>query len=192
MFQYIEKVLTKNIFQFQIKQDDRFLTFKEVLQLWATSKEFRLFYTQILQEVPFAAFFWENKSVNATTLAQRYEFVIVGTNAFNGKQPNLKPFETYFSAQEEVVTFPNLGKNAQLVVPCPRHSKEIYTHLGSFIRNAPYPQIDVFWKKIGLKMLEQINKKHLWLSTSGLGVYWLHVRLDQRPKYYTHTAYKKV
>lgn len=30
----------------------------------------------------------------------------------------------------------------------------------------------------------------IWLSTSGLGVYWLHVRLDTRPKYYNHDEYK--
>ena len=31
---------------------------------------------------------------------------------------------------------------------------------------------------------------HLWVSTSGLGVYWLHVRLDSYPKYYQHAPYK--
>ena len=29
----------------------------------------------------------------------------------------------------------------------------------------------------------------LWVSTAGLGVSWLHVRLDARPKYYRHDAY---
>jgi len=29
----------------------------------------------------------------------------------------------------------------------------------------------------------------LWLSTAGLGVSWLHVRLDTRPKYYRHRVY---
>jgi len=28
------------------------------------------------------------------------------------------------------------------------------------------------------------------LSTAGMGVYWLHVRLDTRPKYYQHTPYR--
>ena len=32
------------------------------------------------------------------------------------------------------------------------------------------------------ELLEEQPK--VWLSTSGLGVYWLHVRLDSRPKYY--------
>lgn len=33
---------------------------------------------------------------------------------------------------------------------------------------------------------------NLWCSTSGLGVYWLHIRLDQYPKYYTYRPYKQV
>jgi len=192
MFQYIERVLTKNTFQFQIKQNDLLLTFKEVIQLWKTSKDFRLFYTQILREVPFAAFFWENKSVTNNNLEQSYEFVIVGTDSFNGKKPNPNPFHAYFSDDNPVVSFPNLGKNAQLVVPCPNSPNEVYTHLGSFIRNALYPQIDTFWQQIGKAMDQGINEKPIWLSTSGLGVYWLHARLDQRPKYYTHTPYKSL
>ena len=31
--------------------------------------------------------------------------------------------------------------------------------------------------------------KPVWLSTSGMGVAWLHFRLDQRPKYYTYRAF---
>jgi len=31
---------------------------------------------------------------------------------------------------------------------------------------------------------------YFWLSTSGLGIAWLHVRLDERPKYYTHAPYR--
>ena len=28
-----------------------------------------------------------------------------------------------------------------------------------------------------------------WLSTSGLAVHYLHVRIDKRPKYYNHQEY---
>jgi hypothetical protein len=31
----------------------------------------------------------------------------------------------------------------------------------------------------------------VWLSTSGLGIYWLHFRLDTVPKYYTYAPYKR-
>jgi hypothetical protein len=30
----------------------------------------------------------------------------------------------------------------------------------------------------------------VWLSTNGDGVSWLHVRIDERPKYYTHGPYR--
>jgi hypothetical protein len=191
MFEYIEKTLTGNTIQFQIKQDDLLLNFEQVIHLWKTSKDFRLFYTQILREVSFAAFFWENKSITKNNLQQVYEFVLVGTKAFDHKKSNSKPFHAYFLANKEVVSFANLGKNAQLVVPCPNTSNEVYTHLGLFIRNAPSAQVDLFWQQIGMEMELAINEQPLWLSTSGLGVYWLHARLDQRPKYYTHTPYKK-
>lgn len=195
MFHYIEKVLGKNIIEFQIKQNDDFLTFEEVIVLWKSSQDFRLFYTRILKEAPFDAFFWENKSVRNSNLQQTYEFVLVGTNAFKHKSPNPNPFQSYFSTDKnnKVVSFHNLGKNARLVVPCPSNSSnEVYTHLGAFVKNAPYAQINLFWQKIGLEMDRRMSEKALWLSTSGLGVYWLHARLDQRPKYYTHTPYKNL
>jgi hypothetical protein len=30
----------------------------------------------------------------------------------------------------------------------------------------------------------------MWVSTSGLGVYWLYIRLDSFPKYYNFQPYK--
>ena len=35
----------------------------------------------------------------------------------------------------------------------------------------------------------RLGGKPVWLSTAGLGVGWLHVRLDDRPKYYRHAPY---
>jgi len=34
--------------------------------------------------------------------------------------------------------------------------------------------------------------KTFWVSTSGLGVAWLHVRVDSKPKYYSHEAYREI
>jgi len=39
-------------------------------------------------------------------------------------------------------------------------------------------------------MQKQISDRPTWLSTAGLGVYWLHLRLDSRPKYYRYQPYK--
>ena len=57
-----------------------------------------------------------------------------------------------------------------------------------------FPKVRAFWQEVGKQMeirLRQDPGRSVWLSTSGLGVYWLHMRLDSYPKYYTHDEYKK-
>ncbi len=90
-----------------------------------------------------------------------------------------------------VVSFPNLGRNAILVVPCPVSDPQIYGHLAEFTRNAPLNQQHVFWKTIAETMASRVDTQPVWLSTAGMGVSWLHVRLDDRPKYYAHDEYRK-
>ena len=46
------------------------------------------------------------------------------------------------------------------------------------------------WAAVGVAVKEALGEQPLWVSTSGLGVYWLHVRLDSSPKYFQHTPYK--
>ncbi len=41
-------------------------------------------------------------------------------------------------------------------------------------------------------MLKRIGEAPMWLSTAGAGVPWLHVRLEDRPKYYGHAAYRGI
>ena len=69
-----------------------------------------------------------------------------------------------------------------------------YSHLANFIRNAPKAQKNYLWQKIAeeiTKILPNLKEgKMLWMSTSGLGVSWLHVRLDTTPKYYSWEAYQ--
>lgn len=195
MFQYTEKVLSPKTFQFQIQQDGEELTVQEVIDLWQSSTVFRAFYNKILEEVPFMGFFWENKPISQATLGDIYEFVVIGTEAFNGLKTNKKPFEEYFEEEEWVVNFENLGKNAILIAPCPSSLyTEGYKHLGQFIRNAPSAQWDALWERVGQQVQAHVDENQLpvWLSTSGLGVHWLHVRLDEYPKYYVHQAYKSL
>lgn len=191
MFQYIEKVLSKGVFQFQIKQDGVFLTVSQVIKLWQTDAEFRFFYNQILKEAPLVGFFWENKPINNQRLNELYEFVLVETTAFSAKIADKSSFLTYFEENKLIVCFPNLGRNAELIVPCPLNNEEdTYMNIATFIRNAPAAQLDAFWMMVGTTLEKRLSTKPIWLSTSGLGVYWLHVRLDEFPKYYSYAPYK--
>ena len=103
--------------------------------------------------------------------------------------PNCLKFAKYFTA-EPVVDFPNLGGDAHLVVPCPQDEGDAFAHLAVFSRTAPVAQQHRFWQRVGLAVENMVGERPLWLSTSGLGVYWLHVRLDARPKYYTFRPYR--
>jgi hypothetical protein len=77
-----------------------------------------------------------------------------------------------------------------LVVPVPVTEEKFYSHLASFMRNVPRDQLLAFWRVVGAEMGKAIGTEKRWLSTHGLGVYWLHVRIDSRPKYYHFLPYK--
>ena len=100
-------------------------------------------------------------------------------------------FSDYFS-NHSVVTFDNLGRNAVLVVPCPVGDLAAYGHLVSFTRGAPEAQQHELWQAVGSAMQSRLGNNPVWLSTAGMGVSWLHVRLDDRPKYYGYQPYKAI
>ena len=105
--------------------------------------------------------------------------------------PAPNSFKKYFSSQEQdIVTFPNLGKDATLVVPRPLVSNSTYTHIANFVRQAPSLQQVKLWKTLGSVTQKNLGQNPIWVSTSGLGVYWLHIRLDSYPKYYNFQPYK--
>jgi hypothetical protein len=78
-----------------------------------------------------------------------------------------------------------------LVVPCPCGPREHYAHLASFLRGGPEAQIDRLLTTLAHEIEARLSSAPLWVSTSGLGVPWLHVRLDSSPKYYQHAPFKR-
>jgi hypothetical protein len=96
-------------------------------------------------------------------------------------------------AKDSSVVFQNLGGDATLVVPVALDPSASYAHIAAFVRTAPVEQVKTFWKHVGVAMSKAVvsTDQPVWLSTSGLGVSWLHVRLDMRPKYYQYGPFKK-
>ncbi len=78
-----------------------------------------------------------------------------------------------------------------MVVPRPLAADSAYGHLSAFVRGAPEAQRAELWKVVGATMQKRISDRAVWLSTAGAGVPWLHVRLDDRPKYYHHGPYRQ-
>jgi len=192
MFSYYSQILNNKETKYSISKEGKVLTYNEVIHLWKTSEPFRQFYIQILKDNPFEGYFWEHPPIKKETVNQDYEFVLVKADVFLRLSPHEDTFSQYFRKQpnESVISFPNIGRNAHLVVPAPQSESTNYIHIGHFFRADLLTQQSTFLQKVGKQMTMHINPNPLWLSTSGLGVYWLHARLDQRPKYYTFKAYK--
>ena len=140
-----------------------------------------------LRESRHAAFTWEMPALCAATADLEAIFAIIDSPSLARVAPDPSPFAAQLSKGDRVATFPNLGGDAVLIVPSPQAAPGA-THLAAFVRTAPVDVIDELWSAVGQAVARRRAAKAepLWISTAGLGVHWLHVRLDDRPKYYRH------
>jgi hypothetical protein len=166
-------------------------SFAEVLQAWESDTAFRSHFNSLLADAPYIAFRWETPPVSAATIGRPFEFVLLDSPGL-ARRPNPEAFAEHFGARAEggVVDFPNLGRDAVMIVPCRVGPASAYVHLAAFVRDAPDVQRHAFWQRVGATMLRRLGSKPVWLSTAGAGVSWLHVRLDDRPKYYGFGPYR--
>jgi hypothetical protein len=167
------------------------VTFADALRLWCDDRDFRSFFVTLLCDAPFEAFRWETPPVTAATAGRPFEFVLLDSPGL-AQRPDPEAFAEHFApaAGREVIVFPNLGGDAILVVPCPVASAPVYRHLAAFVRGAPESQKDALWALVGETMRQRVGPSPVWLNTAGAGVSWLHVRLDDRPKYYGFAPYR--
>jgi hypothetical protein len=168
------------------------ISYSEVLRRWQQDTEFRSIFLALLADSPFAAFRWETSPITMATANRPFEFVLLDSPGL-ACHPDVKAFAEHYRSAEAggVVAFPNLGKDAILVVPCPNGPHSAYGHLGAFVRQAPEAQKHALWTRVGATMQRRLGTKPVWLSTAGAGVSWLHVRLDDRPKYYGYRPYRE-
>ena len=179
--------------RYQIADDGAILSYSKVLDLWQSDEAFRDYFTTLLSESPFTGYRWETPAIAELTVDRPFEFVLINTPGFAARKTDAQAYAQYFTDDHTdagIVEFPNLRGDATLIVPSPRASDSAYGHLAAFVRTAPQVQVHSMWRAIGARVQSQIHKKPMWVSTAGGGVAWLHVRLDARPKYYSHAPYK--
>jgi hypothetical protein len=170
------------------------MSFAEVIRQWRKNDAFCAFWSESLRRVPFDAYCFEVPPLTRDSLASPFECVFVDSPALALTAPDPEPFSEHFreSPACNVIVFENLGRDAVLVAPCPRSDLDCYTHLAAFVRHAPPAQSNELWHLVAETLETRASDAPAWLSTAGLGVYWLHVRLDSRPKYYRHHPYTDV
>jgi hypothetical protein len=177
--------------RFAVDLDSRPASFADVLRGWRGDADFRSLFNALLADAPYSAFRWETPPVSNATLMRPFEFVLLDSPGL-ASHPDPDAFAEHFAgAPSGVVAFSNLGGDAILVVPCPRAEPSAYGHLAAFVRLAPEEQRHALWQMVGEAMARRVGVKPVWLSTAGAGVSWLHVRLDDRPKYYGFGPYRR-
>jgi hypothetical protein len=177
--------------KFSLLRDGSPARFDDVVAAWRQEAALRAWFNALLAESEFAAFRWETPAVSIATVSRPFQFVLLDAPSL-ARDPEPEVFAEHFrkATQPHVVTFTNLGRDAVLVAPLPQAEPTAYGHLGAFVRHAPGPQRDALWQAVGEAMAHRLDTKPVWLSTAGAGVSWLHVRLDDRPKYYGYGPYR--
>lgn len=167
------------------------LSFEQVFRAWEQDSAFREFWNRGLRRLPFEAWRWECPPLRREDLAQPFDCVFVEDRELARLQPDRKAFAAHFThpSARGFAVFDNLSRDALLLAPCPQAESSAYTHLASFLRHAPPTQVEGLWVELARLLATRLGAAPLWLNTSGLGVAWLHLRLDAQPKYYRHQPY---
>jgi hypothetical protein len=176
--------------RFTLDVESRPATVAEVVRGWRDDANFRAFFNALLANSNYSAFRWETPAATRAALDRPFECVLLDSPGLAAR-PDAAAFALHFIDDVDVVSFANLGGDAILVVPCPRGEPASYGHVAAFVRQAPERQRDTFWRLVGDVMERRLGTKPVWLSTAGAGVSWLHVRLDDRPKYYGFAQYTR-
>lgn len=143
------------------------------------------------------AFFFECVPVSAETVALTpFQCAFVTSDALGRIAEDRETFSAHFGSGNNdensvpVVAFANLGGDATLVVPTPADGAD-HAHLAAFSLTAQREAQTALWKRTATELLARVRRRGalpVWLSTSGLGVFYLHVRICDKPKYYTQKA----
>lgn len=181
--------LGESTVRFELLGPEGPLSWRSVLAGWRADTPLIDSLGRALAELPFVAFRWETPPMTAARLDKTFECVAVDDPSLD-VEPDPSPFDEHLREDRSVVCFPNLGGDALMVVPCRQNGVSAYGHIAAFLRRAPLEQQHALWQAVSEAMSERLGERPVWLSTAGAGVAWLHVRLDDRPKYYAHDPYR--
>lgn len=169
------------------------LRVRDVLRLWRDAPGFAHAFSAHLAAHPAPALRWETPGLVAGDLDRLYEHALIDAPALAGRAPDQAAFASALAAlgpAEAAARFSNLGGDAVLVAPAALSDPSDCTDLAAFCRAAPPARAAGFWRAVAEAVLARVSERPVWLSTAGGGVAWLHVRLDDRPKYYAHAPYR--
>jgi hypothetical protein len=158
--------------------------------------------TQLIKDCPYEAVFFETQGVSSANASEKhFEFVLMDApqlKSFAESSPDPNAFAEPFRncpTSKPTCSFPNIGGDAQLIAPRPSTSSPASnsSHLAVYCRTASTNQVEHFWNLAAQEYQQRLasSSRTVWVSTSGLGIAWLHLRLDSRPKYYQYMPFAR-
>ncbi|MEG7978505.1 MAG: hypothetical protein NY202_00880 [Mollicutes bacterium UO1] len=75
-----------------------------------------------------------------------------------------------------------------MISPVPKGTAD-YKNISQFTKNAPDEQQQALWKEVADKLAEELEKNvdaPRWLNSEGIGVKYLHVRIDKTNRFYSN------
>lgn len=153
------------------------LTWAQALEALQGS-EFMSRFLLHLQRVPYADCYLE---MSKATPDQPFSFKVINAKgALKAKSADRTAYDEHCSGSARVSVFKNLDGDALLVIPCDKDKD--YGHLVSFTASAPKQLQIELWREVFA--IVKRDAQAAYVSTHGLGVPWLHVRIESTPKYY--------
>jgi len=170
-------------------------------------RDFIMSFKTLFMEFDAESIFFECAPISMKLIASKpFEFVLLPASRLDKVTADTVPFHSQLQnamhSGKTVAVFENLSGDSMLIIPCPNAINlssssadlNMYAHLQRFVRHARASELTEFFaavSKASMAKLSRLDREQLlWISTSGLGVSWLHMRLDDRPKYYNFNEYK--
>lgn len=174
-----------------LSRDGSALAVAEVIAGWRDDAAFRDAFVAALAATPWTAFFWEMPPLAPAMLSDPFECALVRSDALARMRADDSDFAEHLRGPDTVAVFPNLGGDALLIAPRKKAAVECYGHIAAFLRDGPCEQQHALFQTLALEIEKRLAASggRFWVSTSGLGVAWVHVRIDSYPKYYQHRPY---
>ena len=175
--------------KFNSKESEHFISFDEVLGVLERDDLFRKKLIETFNAIPFDTYNIEFPPIKIENINRSFEFVAVNSPALIKQKPDSSDFAEHFNKDDLTAIFENLGGDAILISPSQEMDAD-FGHLRSFLQNARHEKVTDFLIAIAEITESNLKNEPSWLNTSGLGVQWLHFRIDDRPKYYQYAPYR--
>lgn len=199
-YSYTKENISNSTIRYRFCKKDNPVTFMDIINGFGSTgsgDDFLPVFTSALKDATtqLTAYQWECPPVwPLNKNGQQFEFVTNQCPQLGFAQQDFSSFREHFYANigQQVCSFKNPSGDCTLVVPLPKqtsHGYLDYKNISTFTENAPLNVQRSLWAKVASELAQGLTSGPKWLSTCGLGVHYLAIRIDDKPKYYSFVEY---